>query len=165
MNKISIGNHVTPYLLLACVLLGVILAIESHNMIQSQNDNAPEAQTVVDTVDPDSFIPPGIQAFSEIMERPLFVAGREPPPEPKAAPVAEARLSPLRLLLEGVAITPSAEIAVVRDPSNNRILHLENGMKHQGWELTSITSTGVKFRQGEQTHELTLTPEVNTRRR
>jgi len=165
MKKMSIGNHLTPYLLLACVLLGVILAIENHNMIQINNNSVPEAQTIVDTIDLDSFIPPGIMTFSEIMERPLFVAGREPPPEPKAAPVAEARLAPLRLLLEGVAITPSAEIAVVRDPSSNRIKQLEKGMKHQGWELTAITSTGATFRNGEHTHELKLNAEEHTRKR
>lgn len=162
---ISVGNHLTPYLLVACVLLAGILSVESHNMIQMQNSSSPGALSMVDKATRDSFIPPGIATFSEITERPLFMEGREPPPEPKAEPVAATRPVPLRLLLEGVAITPVAEIAVVRDLSSNKILQLAKGMKHQGWELTSITATSVTFERGDQSQVIILKTEENNRRR
>ncbi len=162
---ISVGNHLTPYLLVACVLLAGILSVESRNMIQMQNSSPHEALSMVDKAARDSFIPPGIATFSEITERPLFMEGREPPPEPKAEPVAATRPVPLRLLLEGVAITPAAEIAVVRDLSSNKILQLAKGMKHQGWELTSITATSVTFERGDQSQVIILKTEENNRRR
>lgn len=165
MKKISIGNHLTPYLVVACVLLASILALEIHNMVQTQNNTSPEAQPVSDRISRDDFTAPEIAAFSEVTERPLFREDREPPPEPKKTPVVAAKLSPLQLRLEGVAITPAASIAVVRDLSSNKMLHLAKGMKHQGWELTSVTATGATFKLGEQSQELTLKVDENTRRR
>jgi len=130
-----------------------------------QDSSSPEVQSMVDQVTQDRFIPPGIATFSEITERPLFMEGREPPPEPKPEPVAATRPVPLRLLLEGVAITPVAEIAVVRDLGSNKILQLGKGMKHQGWELFSITATSATFKRGDQSQVITLETEENNRRR
>ena len=156
MKKISIGNHLTPYLLLACTLLAGVLALQSHNMIQAHKKTAPVLQPAVDQVTRKNFTVPEIAAFSEIVERPLFIAGREPPAEPKAAPSVPVRLPPLRLLLEGIVITPEARIAVMLDLSNNKMLHLATGMKHQDWELTSVTDTVATFSRGEQSQELRL---------
>ena len=154
MKMFSIGNHLTLYLLLTCVLLASILAIESHNLVQTHVGNQAETQPAVNPVERADFTAPAIAAFSEITERPLFNEGREPPPESAKAGVA-APVS-LRLHLEGVAITPEAKIAVVRDLRNNKMLHLTTGMEHQGWELTSVTDTVATFKRGEQSHELTL---------
>ena len=156
MKKITFGNRLTPYLLAACVLLAGMLALQSHNMIQSHSNSTPGARPTVKPVARENFMATGIAAFSEITERPLFIAGREPPAEPVAAPRAAAKVSPLRLRLEGVALTPEAKIAILRDLSNNKMLHLETGMKHQGWELTSVTDTVATFKLDEQSQELTL---------
>ena len=155
MKMFSIGNYLTPYLLTACALSAGVLSIESGNLIETQDHASPETQTAVDPIEQAKFTAPGIAAFSEITERPLFREDREPPTEAKPTPVA-ARKSPLRLKLEGVAITPGSKIAVLRDLSNNKMLHLETGMKHQGWELTSVTDTVATFKLGEQSQELTL---------
>lgn len=165
MKKIAIGNHLTPYLLVACVLLAAILALESHNRVQTQNNTSPEARPVVERIARDNFTAAGIAAFSEVTERPLFREGREPPPEPKKAPAVAVKQPPLRLHLEGVAISTAAKIAVVRDLSSNKILRLAKGMKHQGWEVTSVTATGATFKRGEHSQELMLKIDESTRRR
>ena len=165
MKKMTIGNHLTPYLLGICVLLSGILAFESHNLIQVQNNSSPKVQPEPAPVAQPGFTAPGITAYTEVTERPLFREGREPQPEPKAAPITRAPPSPLRLHLEGIAITPTSEIAVVRDLSSNKMLHLAKGTEHQGWKLTSITATGVTFIRGQQSQELTLKTDENTRRR
>ena len=152
MKKIAFGNRLTPYLLAACVLLTGILALLSSNMIQTHSNSTPGAQPAVKPVARENFMATGIAAFSEITERPLFIAGREP----VAAPRAAAKVSPLRLLLEGVALTPEAKIAVLRDLSSNKVLHLATGMKHQGWELTAVTDTVATFKRGEESEELRL---------
>ena len=156
MKKIAFGNRLTPYLLAACVLLTGMLALQSHNMIQTHSNSTPEARPAVKPVARENFTAAGIAAFSEITERPLFIAGREPPPEPVASPRAAAKVSPLRLRLEGVALTPEAKIAVLRDISSNKMLHLTTGMKHQDWELTAVTDTVATFRRGAQSVELKL---------
>jgi len=155
MKMFSIGNHLTRYLLLTCVLLASILAIESHNLVQTDVGNPAETQAAVNPVERADFTAPAIAAFSEITERPLFNEGREPPPE-SAKTAMGAPVSKLRLHLEGVAITPEAKIAVVRDLKKNKMLHLTTGMEHQGWELTSVTDTVATFKRGEQSHKLTL---------
>ena len=156
MKKIAIGNHLTPYLLTACALLAVVVALQSHNMIQARKKPSLVVQPATDQVARRNFTVPQIAAFSEIVERPLFIAGREPPAEPIAAPSKPARPTPLRLLLEGIVITPAARIAVMRDLSNNKMLHLATGMKHQDWELTAVTDTVATFSRGEQSQELRL---------
>ncbi len=164
MKKFSIGNYLTPYLLAACVLLTGVLTMQIHNIVQAKNDISPEARPAIEQVTRESFAAPGIAAFSEIMERPLFIAGREPPPEPVAVQGVSGRLSPLLLRLEGVAITPAARIAVVRDLSSKKMLQLATGMKHQGWELTAISDNAATFRRGDESHELTLKIDRHTRR-
>jgi hypothetical protein len=155
MNKFSIGNHLTPYLLAACTLTAGTLALESSNLVQTQGDTARTTQPDAKRTERTNFAAPGIAAFSEITERPLFNEDREPPAEPVTT-VAAVKTSLLRLQLEGVAITPGAKIAVLRDTSSNKMLHLATGDSHQGWELTSITDTMATFKRGEQAQELTL---------
>jgi len=155
MNKFSIGNHLTPYLLAACTLTAGTLALESNNLVQTQGNTSRTTQPDAKRTERANFTAPGIAAFSEITERPLFNEGREPPAEPVTT-VAAAKTSLLRLQLEGVAITPGSEIAVLRDLTSNKMLHLATGGTHQGWELTSITDSVVTFKRGGETQELTL---------
>jgi hypothetical protein len=162
MKKFSIGNHLTPYLLVACALLAGILALESRDLIQTQGRTSAEKRPAVSRIERTNFTAPKIAAFSEITERPLFREGREPPTEP-AQTMAAAKVSQLRLQLEGVAITPAAKIALLRDTTSNKMLHLATGDSHQGWELTSITDTVATFKRGEQTQELPLNKDNKTR--
>lgn len=156
MKKLGIGNYLTPYLLAACVLLLIILAIQSGNLVSTQDSSSSGTQLALNQIEKASFTAPGIAAFSEITERPLFRPERQPPPEPVQAAVARRTLSPLRLQLEGVAITPESSIALVRDLSTNKMLHLAKGMKHQGWELTDITDTVATFTRGKENQEISL---------
>jgi hypothetical protein len=155
MNMFSIGNHLTPYLLVACTLTAGTLAIESNNLVQTQGNTSRTTQPDDKRTERANFTAPGIAAFSEITERPLFNEGREPPAVPVTT-VAAAKTSQLRLRLEGVAIIPGSKIAVLRDTTSNKMLHLETGNSHQGWELTAITDSVATFKRGEQTQELTL---------
>jgi len=155
MKKFSIGNHLTPYLLVASTLLAGTLALESLDMVQTQGGASPEKRPADSRIERANFTAPKIAAFSEITERPLFSAGREPPTEPVQT-MATAKVLQLRLQLEGVVITPAAKIAVLRDTTSNKMLHLATGDSHQGWELTSITNTVATFKRGEQTQELPL---------
>jgi len=155
MNMFSIGNHLTPYLLVACTLSAGTLALESNNLVQTQGNTSRTTQPDAKRTERANFTAPRIAAFSEITERPLFNEGREPPAAPVTT-VAAAKTSQLRLRLEGVAITPGSKIAVLRDISTNKMLHLATGGTHQGWELTSISDSVVTFKRGEQTQELGL---------
>ncbi len=105
-----------------------------------------------------TYMMPDFEAFSEILERPLFTEGRTPPqqPTPEQTSVSPVKQTQLTLRLEGIALTPAARIAVVRDITSNKLLRLAEGEEHQGWEVESIRATGATFKRGEQTQELTL---------
>lgn len=160
MKKFSIGNHLTPYLLVACALLAGILALESRNLAQTQGNASRTTQPDINRTERTNFTAPKIAAYSEITERPLFREGREPPTEPVKT-MAAVKASQLRLQLEGVVITPGARIALLRDTASNKMLHLVTGDSHQGWELTSISDTVATFKRGEQTKELLLNKNKN----
>lgn len=153
------GNGLTYYLLATCTLLIIVLALEGRNMARSYKEASSTATPAPAASAPTekALAAPRLAAFNEITERPLFTPDRKPPPEPTAQQRPPAPPpQPLRLRLEGIAITPQASIAVVRDLTNNEILRLGVGMQHQGWELSDIGTSGVTFRLGEQDQEITL---------
>jgi hypothetical protein len=169
MKRISFGNRLTPALLTACGLFGVIVAIEwaalsRQDGIETSSD-APPAAAADTQLTRASYLAPDFEAFSEILERPLFTEGRTPPPEPtaeQAAAVTPAgKQTQLTMRLEGIALTPAARIAVIRDTSSNKLVRLAEGATHQGWVVESINATSATLKRGTQTHELML--ELNTR--
>ena len=161
MKRILFGNQLTPYLLLVCVLLAGIVMLERSNpaqlsIIESRLESNP-ADTIDASLPRTAYITPDIKTYDEILERPLFLEERAPPVQPdpvQARP--KVKKTPLRLQLEGVAITPEIRVAVVRDLGNKKLLKLEEGMKHQGWVLESVNTASATFKHGEQTEELTL---------
>ncbi|MCU7932600.1 MAG: hypothetical protein KZQ90_17515 [Candidatus Thiodiazotropha sp. (ex Codakia rugifera)] len=90
------------------------------------------------------FSPTAISSYAEITERPLFVEGRLPPaePEPKKA-AARAPSKPLRLKLEGVAITPNNKVAIIRDLDSNQLLRVSQGMNKHDWKVESVDSSSA----------------------
>ena len=82
------------------------------------------------------------------------------PPADETAPP-----TPLRLKLEGVALSGGARVAVLRNLSNSQLVQLEEGGTHEGWTLDSLTSTSASFSRGEQFAELPLEPSTDNRRR
>ena len=162
MNRISFGNRLTPVLLTACVLFGTLLAFEWYALSRGDGittENKAQPATAADVqLTRTVFAAPDFEAFSEIIERPLFTEGRTPPEQPTSeqASVSPVKQTPLSLHLEGIALTPATRIAVVRDITSNKLLRLAEGAKHQDWEVESIHATGVIFKRGEQSHELIL---------
>lgn len=162
MKRISFGNRLTPVLLTACVLFGVIMTFELYVLsrqdgIATVSDAQPAAAADVQPTRT-TYMTPDFEAFSEILERPLFTEGRTPPqqPTPDKTSVSPVKQTQLTLRLEGIALTPAARIAVVRDITSNKLLRLAEGAKHEDWVVESIHATGATFKRGEQTHELTL---------
>ena len=163
MKRISFGNRLTPALLTACGLFGVIVAIEwvalsRQDGIETSSD-APPAAAAGTKLTRASYLAPDFATFSEILERPLFTEGRTPPPEPtaeQAAAVTPGKQTQLTMRLEGIALTPTARIAVIRDKSSNKLVRLAEGETHQGWVVESVNASSATLKRGEQTHELTL---------
>ena len=162
MKRISFGNRLTPALLTACILFGAIVAFEWYALsrqdeIVTRSDAQPAAAADIQLTRI-TYVAPDFETFSEILERPLFTEGRTPPEQSatELASVSSVKQTLLTLRLEGIALTPVARIAVVRDIPSNKLFRLAEGEKHQGWVVESVHATSATFKRGEQIHELML---------
>jgi hypothetical protein len=165
MKPFPIGNYLTLYLLLACALFAVILAFESSRTQRIEIDAlleeppAPPGGVPISHIE---YTPPTLKAFDEILKRPLFSESREPPPPPEKVAVTPVPVvTHIRLELEGVAITPDARIAVLRDLTTKQVLHLAEGAHHNGWKLESVHTDKALFKFNQQTVELQLVQKEN----
>ena len=162
MKPISFGDRLTPVLLTACLVFGIVVALEWYALFQRDGSAAENAAQPAAASDVEltrtAYLKPDFAAFSEILERPLFTEGRTPPEQPVADQASASPVTPAQLAmrLEGIALTPGARIAVVRDISTNTLLRLEEGDKHQGWVVERVDATSATLKQGERTHQLML---------
>jgi len=161
-------NEMRSALLLVAGLLTAIIAVELYpasapDPVASNGNGAEDDASPARTTQ--EFVAPDIGTYAEVLERPLFFADRKMPPEPIQQPLATTPRLPLRLTLEGVAITSASRVAVLRNTSNNQILQLAEGMSHDGWLLASVSSTTVTFKRGTEVSELVLDPSSRNGRR
>jgi hypothetical protein len=150
-------------LLLASGLLGGLLYLQWKQDVASQYELAVKP---VDSVATESeaqqvppFVPAPINSLREITERPLFTEGRIPPEKPTDTSESKVPVAPLRLKLEGVAITPQNKVAVITDQQTNELLRLSQGMSHGNWKVTGVNEESVTIQQGPK--EITLKLEID----
>ncbi len=98
------------------------------------------------------FVPVSIKAYEEITQRPLFVEGRLPPPEPEQkTALAPIPRKPLRLKLEGVAMMPDNKVAIIRDLDTQELHRVSQGMNKNDWKVESVDSeSATVVRKGER---------------
>lgn len=162
MKRITVGNRLTVLLLVICVLLAGILALEQHleSSAGTSADVEPGTPAAVEIdVAQNRYVAPEKRRFEEVLERPLFTPDRRPAPEPTASAAPVTQANPIRLKLEGIAITSGTRVAIFRDLSNNQLLRLAEGMKHQGWVVEQLSAESATLTRGEQSQELSLEPD------
>jgi hypothetical protein len=158
-------------LTLLLAVLVAALAYANWRVVELEIDISPAA---AEGQAAESFAPPGLEpppeppplsAFDEIIQRPLFNAGRLPPEvlgetaeedaEPAAAD-AELPTAP-DLQLVGVAINGATRQALLRAPGDGADW-VREGESFGGWRLEKVDAEGVVLGSGERTHELRLYP-------
>jgi hypothetical protein len=102
------------------------------------------------------FVPVPLKSLGEITRRPLFTQGRVPPAKPDINRKLANKLSPLKLKLEGVAITPESKVAIVTDVKTKELLRLSPGMSHGNWKVAGLSEESVTIQQGPRTVTLSL---------
>jgi len=160
MNRPAV-NAVSIALLLAIALLAAVIAVELLPANTADADlSADVAATDIERplASGQRFIAPDIGDFAQVLQHPLFYPDRKLPAEPEPAPLTAAPRLPLRLTLEGIAITSDSRVAVLRNKGNNELLQLAEGMSHDGWLLERLDSNTATFRRGAETSELALDP-------
>ena len=106
--------------------------------------------------------PPPLDAFSTVLEKPLFSPTRRPPEavEEQAAPVA-AKRNPkpppeLRARLLGVVVSDSKNLAILKLPDEPAAVHVTKGDEVLGWTLTDIGPDSAQFERNGETVTLNL---------
>ena len=148
------------------VVLAIVVVIEwlFPPQLEDFDLSATDAeQAVIPELGDSTYMPPKLDELHEMLERPLFFNNRRMPEAPKPVAVAAAPPTPLRLKLEGVAITTDLRVAVLRNLENNQLVQLAEGMNHESWTLDSVTPAGATFSRGQQVSELALDPQAGRR--
>lgn len=102
---------------------------------------------------------PGLEAFDDILARPLFASSRRPVfgSSPTASVVVSQTLG---LSLMGVSISSSDKFALVAPSEGGSAFRLREGEDYQGWSLSQIQSNNILFRQGGREQRLELSYDV-----
>jgi hypothetical protein len=163
----NVANRLTLVLLLLCLALGTLVT-------RALRDAAamPETRLVDDTqpaVDAPAAgkrpntLPPAlptvaVQTYQEILQRPLFIRGRQPSEKPQPAPV-RAPAKQLHQQLEGVAISRDTRVALLRDPRSRVQFSVEEGNLWEGWLVEQVLPDRVILSADGQVVELLLEPD------
>jgi len=105
-----------------------------------------------------------IDAYREILTRPIFFRSREPfvPAPPLPPPVVAAMPPPAvvdpGLALGGVMIKSGMKKAYVFSRANTSGAWANEGDEFLGWQIRSINGAGAKLEQGGRSIELKLYP-------
>jgi hypothetical protein len=158
-------NGTTRILAMMCLILLVVAAVQLAFPAKPPAITiAGEAAAVLpETKAPPAYVPATLDSFTSILERPLLYRDRKLPVPPPVAAAAEIPKEPLRLKLEGVALGGGSRVALLRDQSDNSLIHLAEGMAHNGWTLDRVESDKATFSRDSDITELNL--EVQTGRR
>lgn len=163
MNPRAYVSGMSLLLLVACLLSGGLLYLQWQADVASSYQHPVSPARLADSVTMMPKIPPfmavPIASLSEITERPLFTEGRIPPAKPEDSQPVKAQATPLRLKLEGVALTPESKVAIITDLQTNELLRLSQGMSHGSWKVTDVSEESVTIQQGPR--ELILTLEID----
>lgn len=162
------GDRSTAILLKLCGVLTLTILVEI-NLPERAGITVDFPGETTDTEIPSTataeWVPRPLADYGEILDRPLLFEGRKMPPEPEQATAAAIPRAPLRLELEGVAISSDNRAALLRNMADNQLLQLSEGMSHDGWTLETLNSSAATFRRGDELAELALETEPTQRRR
>jgi hypothetical protein len=167
VRRLSIVSLSTLALVVVCVALSLLVAIEllfPTRIEELDPVSDGRAVAIAPTFSAAVYLPPKMNDLTDMLDRPLFFTDRRFPPAPESAATPVVTPKPLRLLLEGVAITADSRVAVLRDLNNNQLLRLAEGMTYEGWTLDALTASGAIFRRGGQLTHLALEPDNGNRR-
>lgn len=141
----------TAALLAAVVALEIAFPFDAADL---RPESVPAELPQMPEADSARYVHPSFEAYSAVLERPLFFPDRTLPPEPVVAQAAPR--APLNLVLEGIAIIGDARIAVLKDPQRKRLVQLSAGAEHEGWTLEEISADGATFSRDGETIALRL---------
>jgi hypothetical protein len=102
--------------------------------------------------EPPSFKMAGIDSYRQVLERPVFLRSRRPPPEERRGNVAQ--LSSLSVV--GLIVAPEGQRALVQYGEPPRLQRVVVGQAIEGWSVESILADRIIVRHDDREEELKL---------
>ena len=109
---------------------------------------------------PAEFAMTRLEDFEATIDRPLFSASRRPPDAAPAATAVAVAVERLELVLKGVIVSASGQIAILSDKASGATMTLGQGKLYRGWTLAEIAPDRVVFRRAEHEQRFRLNFDV-----
>ncbi|MDJ0739729.1 MAG: hypothetical protein QNJ91_08425 [Gammaproteobacteria bacterium] len=158
-------GRLTVVLLVVCAALGAWVfqqwkayATAAPEPLQQADSGAPRDSGVRA---PEPLPMPPLASFSEIVERPLFVQTRRPAPAPEPGQ-QQVRATPGNFKLEGTALSPDGDVAVLRNTRTSEMHRVLVGQSIDGWKLDVVEPGHAALSQGAQKLQLELERPIGT---
>jgi hypothetical protein len=158
------GSRVFLWLLLTGVWVAAAVFV-AHRLFDPPQPKIPpvvvteSSESGVEAQASESFfeVPP-LDDYEEIVERPLFMDTRRPPPdEPEPVAEEEPQQQDEELTLIGVMVMPNAQYALVEvDDKQGKIARLRVGQEANGWKLEAVHANRIVMIKGDSKKELPL---------
>lgn len=110
---------------------------------------------------PDTFTLPGVGEYPQVVERPLFLESRRPPPpkseEPPApeSPPPPEKATPVTFKVMGILSTPEGRMALIAD-AKGKYKRLKVKDSLDGWQIADIKPDRLLIQQGPFKEDLSL---------
>ncbi len=151
-------------LILANVVLALVVALELRAPLEIPSEEmaaaAEQRQEKVELPQANFLLPP-LEDYAEIVERPLFIQERRPPPAQEAQVAPETAIetgagAPPPFVLVGIVITPETKEALLLKPGQKDLIRGLIGQRFDGWKVDSIEPDRVVVSRGTGTTEIEL---------
>lgn len=150
-----------------CAILALAAVYElarPHRIPQFEREAGPDAQELSALLQETEGDMPPIEAFAEIIERPLFMENRRPyvAPAPVAVKAPEPAPAPVepditeQISLRATIIIGEKRIALVQDLAAGKQRRLKQGEAWNGWTLTRVETDAISMQKGEEVRQIAL---------
>ena len=137
-----------------CCALGGLIFFEAEEPVLEPTANAavqPDRAPAPPPAEEPGFTMPPLNAYAEVLARPVFSESRRPPSAP-AAVAEEPQLSSIRLV--GIVVSASARHALIEHGQPQKLERIVPGQEVEGWTVEAINADRVVLRRGDSRIEV-----------
>ncbi len=157
-RRIPDGWRLPIVLLLVCLVMAAVVGRELIREPEPFDGGEAAPAVAAKALDAGDVVyePKPIEAFDEIIERPLFQATRRPAPSQPGAEGTTETSGNGQFVVAGIIVGERRRLALVIPEGEEKPVRLEVGQSVSGWTIEEIQPTRVVFRNGQTLSEVRL---------
>jgi hypothetical protein len=144
-----------------CIILLALFAYQVMSYPLADENNSKLSKDLARSIDyelPRLAVLNGINEYSEIIKRPLFVKDRAAAVSVRAVSKVTTVDELSHLVLVGTASSSDVQIAIIADTKAKQMERLKTGETYQQWNISEVASDHVVFQNAELEYKLFVTP-------